>query len=241
MWEIEYGLSRCSGLFTFAYCESMIARTLYQLFLCAVILLASYASGLGQGDDDWREGCYRGCEDFWKGEVAITGPFAFRAVGGLGLEEHYMVNQVNTSIFKNMWAVYQTGDLYLNMDRLGMGRGFVRVKKPRTYTYFTGAPRNNREERSRRASAYGLAGGLIGGLIGVAVDEALAPHTTPKVPYLLNLETGQINELTERHMLRILEPYPRLYNAYRIDDGRLETEIALLYIELLNDLVEYGE
>jgi len=210
------------------------------LAVSAFFLLTQPLPVKGQAES-WKEGGYRNSGDLWSGTVTMTGPFAFRSAWGLGLEDHFKVNQLTQRELRNIWAIFQDGSIYLNMELFGMGDGFLRVREPRTYTYFIGAPRNNKEQRDNRAMNYGLAGGLIGGLIGVAVDGALAPHTTRKIPYLLNLESGQINELTERHMLRVLEPYSRLYNAYRIDEGRLQTDVALLYIELLNDAVEYGE
>lgn len=158
-------------------------------------------------------------------------------MGGLGLDEHYKMNQIPEWELKSIRCIHEGTSIYLNIAHLGMGKGFIRVPEPRMYTYFEGVPRDNVEELNRKAGTYGFAFGLIGGLAMTAAHSL----STPIIPYLLNLETGQVNELTERHMLRILEPYERLYNAYRIDEGRMDLAVALLYIELLNDAVEYGE
>jgi hypothetical protein len=211
--------------------------------LIGLVLLTSASPALTQSSDaTWKEGAFRTCEDFWAGKLLYEGPFEFFYVRNLGMPENFdeisAFNKFNAKELMEVWALYQEDCLYLNCRRLGMGKGFIRLQKPRTHSHFTGIPREHIENRNTTYVNSGLTQGLVG-LVGAAVIDAIDKPT--KIDYLINIETGQINQITAAHMLRILEPYPKLYNAYRMDTETDKLDIILLYIELLNDAIEYGE
>jgi|GEM_PF-3451938 hypothetical protein len=184
--------------------------------LIGLVLLTSASPALTQSlDATWKEGAFRTCEDFWAGKLLYKGPFEFSYIGTQWLPEHFdeitTFNKLKAKDLIEIWALYQEDCLFLNLHRLGMGHGFIRLREPRYFTHFIGVP---------------------------MTFTIIKPS---KVNCILDLRTGQVNEVTDGHMLRILEPYPKLYNAYRMDTETDKLDIILLYIELLNDAIEFGE
>jgi hypothetical protein len=217
----------------------MQKQPLFSATLCFFILFVA-SSVFGQwSSKQWKQGTYNSCKDFWAEKPSNEDFTPLRPATGLGLENQFKLQIPSQEhSLKYIWAIYQDSSIYLNIKRLGMGNGFVCIPKPRAFSHFIGVPKDNIIDRTDKY--YNALNGL--GLIGLgAVAAGNAIVKPSEVDFLLNLRTGEVNKITDLHMLFILEPYPKLHNAYRMDTETDKLDIILLYIELLNDAIEYGE
>ncbi len=187
-------------------------------------------------------GGYGSSEDFRDGKPLYEGQFDLQKTKHRKIPELY-THKVHfvTSNETGIWAIYDGEDLFLNIRRLGIYNGFVRISEPRPYNHFVAMPTTRLESFNAGSIAEGTLAFMATGVAGMAARGEFSNEDGKRINYLFHLENGKIYPLTENHMMRVLEPYPRLYNAYRLDSERGNLDIMLLYIEALNDAVEYGE
>jgi len=197
----------------------------------------SHAQGI-----DLPIGAYGSSEDFWNRKLLYEGSFDLQKTNHRKIPELY-THKVHfvTSNETGIWAIYDGTDLFLNIRRLGIYNGFVRIPAPRMYNHFVAMPTTRLEKFNAGAIAESTVAYMATGMAGMAARGDLSNSDSKRVNYLFHLDNGKVYPLSEYYMMRVLEPYPRLYNAYRIDSERGDINIMLLYIEALNDAIEYGQ
>lgn len=195
------------------------------------------AQGLGR-----PVGGYGSSEDFRDGKPLYEGQFDLQKTKHGKIPELY-THKVHfvTSNETGIWAIYDGENLFLNIRRLGIYNGFVRIPEPRPYNHFVAMPTSRLEKLNAGTIAESTLSYMATGVAGMVARGDLSNEDNKRVNYLFHLDNGKIYPLTENHMMRVLEPYPRLYNAYRLDSERGNIDIMLFYIEVLNDAEEFGE
>jgi hypothetical protein len=142
----------------------------------------------------------------------------------------------HTFLQEQVYIIYDGVNLFLNLKKLRMSRGFKKLENPRMYQFFDGRP----------SKPEGIAGGNVamtfGLLAGIATAAADGINkelmTRERAWYILNRSTGQVYPLNSSTLDRILEPYSTLFDLYRIDPTREQFPTMIEYLDLLNGLIE---
>ncbi len=149
----------------------------------------------------------------------------------------YGVHPINTRLSlgyvnRNVLFLLAEKYMFLNLRIPGIGKGFVRILNPGSYNFFVARPSNKQEFNETLFVA-----GLTNGLLGVLAQEGSENNHRRSVPYIFSLENGKLYPGLPGTLDRILEPYPALFEAYRMEPSRDNNETIKLYIELLNELI----
>ena len=182
---------------------------------------------------------YRNSLDFNNNIPLFTADFFFTKKNNNKVPDLYKVksvlNKINKRTIKNtVWGLYSDSTFYLNIGRLGMVNGYVKIPKLKNYSYFRGSPVKsiNQEARIINASVnFGLIGGAVSGSI-------VEKENRNNIHYILNTKTGMINCLNRNYLIRVLQPYDDLLFYFQIEKDKDSLEVLLHYIDLLNKKME---
>lgn len=134
---------------------------------------------------------------------------------------------------RKYYAVSSGDTLYLNCRKLGMGFGFTNVLAVGKYLAFKAyLPQRYVDD----AAAYGA---LFGFMQAMSYPDANKyDYNTVQFPFLwtINIHTGQAAVLTYGGMLKLLEPYAALKQAFLEEKEKGSEEVMLLYVKKLNAL-----
>ena len=134
------------------------------------------------------------------------------------------------------YIVFDGRDLFLNLRKLRMSRGFKKLSNPRMYHAFDSRPPKPSELGGGNVA---LVFGVLGGVAALAADGINNEIVTrEKVWYILNRSSGQVYPMNSATLDRIMEPHSILFELYRIDPNREEFQTMLEYLDLLNGLIE---
>lgn len=202
-------------------------------FLLAVSLV-SYAQ-----KNDIKTGAYRNSVDFNRNKPLYKTEFNLKAKHNKHIPNLYEIKPEDVKISnkilnKAIWGIYQDSCFYLNAERIGMEKGYIKIGKIRRYCYFVGLPVKSLNQQARletSAFTFGLTGALVS-------NSVIDKETKNDTNYVINMKSGMPNLLTKDYMLRILKPYPGLLIKYQHEENNESLGIRLKYIDMLNQKIE---
>ncbi len=127
--------------------------------------------------------------------------------------------------------VYDGVDLFLNLKKLRVSKGFLRIHSPEAYSCIMGHPQKD------KVNAVDVSTAILTGAVGAAISQGASEDMKRSVPYVFCLETGMIHPLTEATTLRFLEAYPEVSILYTKDPNRKKVQTMRFYLEILNDMI----
>jgi hypothetical protein len=132
------------------------------------------------------------------------------------------------TIRKEIWCICVDSNLYLNAERIGMVKGYIKITGLKKYSYFRGIPVKTLYQQARQNDAI-----INFGVTGALVTEALTQQENQnKIHYVLNTETGMINLFNRNYMLRVLQPHKELLFNFNLEPDYMST--YLKYLDILN-------
>lgn len=203
--------------------------------LIAICLV--FASMVTHGQDVMSGIAYRDIETYKSREALDTITFEAHYKYDNFILERYKLKTVESHISQyylqdHVLMVYNPEYLFLNLSLVGISNGFVKIPSPKTYNYFIGRPQKGDFNETQ------FVAGMALGLAGAAVSGGLNNETRKSVPYLFSLETGRLYPFTPETLERFMLPYPDLSLVYTTDPSKDDEETMLVYLELLNDLID---
>ncbi|MBL4657008.1 MAG: hypothetical protein JKX73_03345 [Flavobacteriales bacterium] len=180
-------------------------------------------------------GAYRNSVDLKENKPLFTCQFEITAIKNKNKIDLYKVKPVGQKIkAKEMayaiWAIYQRGKFYLNAQKLGMMKGFIKVEVVGKYSYFKGVPILSMAQKNQISE-----GTFMFGLIGAATSTSqVSKDNEGKEHYVLNLESGISNLLTPGYMLKMMKPHEDLQKQYEASENKSLREV-LRFVDLVNE------
>ena len=132
---------------------------------------------------------------------------------------------------KTALIIYDGVDLFLNVKKLRISKGFIHILNPKPFTCFNGHPQKD------KLNAIDVSTAILTGAVGSAMSRGAQEDNKRSVSYVFCFETGKVHPLTAACVSRYLEPYPELNELYTIDPKRAELATMKFYIELINELI----
>ncbi len=210
-----------------------------KLYIIAILVLTICFEETNCQSNAIKNGAYRNSVDFNKNKPLYETDFIFIKKNSKKIPELYRVKSKNKKIKKSLikysvWGIYNDSTFYLNLKRIGMVNGYIKITKFGKYSYFKGLPIKTLAQEAglnNAAFTYGLTGAFVTGTM-------IASENENKIHYVLNMETGMINLLTRDYMIKILQPYYELLFNFQHEPNNDSLEILLKYIDLVNKTVE---
>jgi hypothetical protein len=129
-----------------------------------------------------------------------------------------------------IWGIYKEADslLFLNGERMGMRKRYVKVREIGKYCYFWGdyVVSIVEQEKAYRSS-------YMFGLFSSLPASDMFPNKG-NVPYIMKLEVGVPHILDQYYLAFILRDYPILAEQFKSEAKPDELETQLKYVRLLN-------
>lgn len=147
----------------------------------------------------------------------------------------YLVKSKNPKIKKKIinkivWGIYENSSFYLNARKIGMAKGYIKIEKLETYSYFKGKPIKSIYQKYRLKKS-AIESGLIGAGITAAIINSENKHN---IHYILNMKTGMIHILNKDYLSLIIQPYSDLLLLFNLEDNNERIDVLLEYIDLIN-------
>jgi len=212
------------------------APILVKTWLISWVLVSVGSPYIYSQYDSIKEGAYRNIVDFHKGKTILDSGFILIEKYNKKIPNFYKIEfsdelyDDNSSLIKSIFLIYSDNQLYINLARMHMINGYVRIEKIEKYCYFRGRPMKTLDQESRTNNSsilFGLSGALI-------TQDAISKENKDKVDYVLNLESGMINLLTVDYLGLILSPYPELLFNYNNEATKESIETRLKYLKMIN-------
>lgn len=124
---------------------------------------------------------------------------------------------------KDIWAVSDGVDLFLNGYRMGIFTWYAKVEEYGPHLIFRAAG------PPVKVDAAAL---ILGGAIGGAIAGAKA--ATIRYIYIFNTETGKVRRAIKKTMPSILADYPDLLAAFEAEEDKYSIEVLKSYMQQLN-------
>lgn len=136
---------------------------------------------------------------------------------------------------KTIWGIYKESDslLFLNAQRMGMKKKYVKVREIGKYTHFVGeyVPSIIEQDKIMRSSTQ--FGAILGGILVAGQSYALIEEKGI-LPYIMNLEVGVPHVLDKYYLTFILQDFPDLLSQFKAETNPDDLETQLKYVRLLN-------
>jgi hypothetical protein len=205
------------------------------IFTIAIIFLSAFHADIFCQFDDPENGAYRNHMDFNNNRPVAECDFRLIKKNNKKVPNLYRVLANDgclktKTIKKTIWGIYYNRSFYLNVEKLGMMDGFIKIDSIMEYSYFKGIPTmtlNQKERFNTSAILFGSTGRTITGI-------TIAVENKDKIHYVLNMHTGMINLLTKDYLIRILEPFSELLSDFYLEENSSSIEVLLEYLEKLN-------
>jgi len=161
------------------------------LFFLSITL--SFAFEAQAQGTDWPIGAYGSSEDFWNRKLLYEGQFDLQKTKHRKIPELY-THKVHfvTSNETGIWAIFNGEDLFLNIRRLGIYNGFVRIPNPRSYNHFVAMPTSRLESFNAGAIAESTIAYMATGVAGMAARGDFNSEDSKRVNYLFHIENRKI-------------------------------------------------
>lgn len=214
--------------------------TINSSFRLVLILVLATSCLTSLGQTVRKAAAFKTILDYQNGIVSDSFNYELASVNSEFINQLYRIHPKNRSyghpfLQNQVYIVYDGEDIFINLKKLKMSRGFKRLESPRAYHPFNGRP----AKPTSSDGSEGMAFGLLGGLVAITADAANAEAQTRKeVPYVFSMESGKVFSLSPATLDRLLDEYPELFELYRMDPNRKELDTMNFYLSLLNDLIE---
>jgi hypothetical protein len=214
-----------------------------------ILLILGLQKTYGQ-IDTIKDGAYRNIVEFKKNKPKYISDFTFYQKYGFDTNNNSDVylksdNKIppklygiksknpkikNRIIKKYIWGIYKDKSFYLNVNKLGMTDGYIKIDTLYRYTYFTGLPiMSLKQEHRLNKAAFEF------GLIGIGITYAIISNENKNnIHYILNIDTGMIHLFTKNYLMWILESYPELLLEYQNEDKNETLKVMKKYLDLIN-------
>ncbi len=183
-------------------------------------------------------GAYRNCVDFRNSiTICSDSDLVFKLKKKAKIDFLYKVKSSRKGIKRStlnngIWGIVHDGNFYLNARRIGMANGYIKIYISGNFLYFKGLPLKHPAQNVSLANT-----AISYGLIGAAVESAyVITKTKHMVHYILNLNSGMVNLLTENYVKRVLQAYPSLLMEFEQDESTNSISRLKSYIEKVNKL-----
>jgi hypothetical protein len=214
--------------------------SLLMKFLSATLILVSF-SNLALAQTSLKASAYFTNLDYENGISCDSFQYELKPVENKFIKEVYRIRPLNRS-YGNAFLqdqcsiVYDGENLFLNLKKLRMIRGFRKFQDPDFYQYFIGRPLKPVFGQSAEA---GMALGMLGVTIALTAEAANTESMTREyTPYVVRFNDGKIFPFTISTLQRFLDPYPELLNLYSKDPNWKTLETMKVYLEILNEMIE---
>jgi len=180
---------------------------------------------------------YRSIEDFRQASPTDSITFSVHRKADKFINERCKLKIAHSTISQYylqdyILMVYNPQYLFLNLSILKIANGFVQIPNPKTYNYFIGRPQKGEFNEAQFTAAITM------GAIAAAAQGSLKDETRKSVSYIFSLETGKLYPFIPETLDRLMEPFTELSMAYRIEPSRNDKETMLIYLDILNEMVE---
>jgi hypothetical protein len=201
---------------------------------CVFVIVLASTSNLGA--QSWKAASFETALDFERKNP--TDSFRFEIAGlydgynnNIYCVYHIQKNYGTIHLTKTASIVYDGVDLFLNLKKLRISKGFLRIHSPESYTVFKGHPQKD------KVNAVDFSTAILTGAIGAAMSQGASEDMKKSVPYVFYKSTGKVHPLITPTMERVLEPFPALFASYRMEANQGNLETMKIYLEILNDMI----
>lgn len=130
-----------------------------------------------------------------------------------------------------VWLIADSNRLFINCNRMEMGRDFLEIKYSGRYSYFLGLnviTSAQKRDIANSAILFGVVGGAI------AVTDAKFQNAG-KIHYVMDFKTGSVRLLDSKYMSWVLKDEMELLSQYNVEQEPSSIEILLKYLKMLNE------
>ena len=131
---------------------------------------------------------------------------------------------------KELYALSDGHDLYINTNSAGRKKGFVKACCFGQYAYFHEI-NPNPGDFSNTAVAAGIGGGVLGAIAVGSAETSNHGSFPRQLVFILDLETGLVAPLNPFKMERILENEPDMLKTYQSDPLKKSMEVMHYYLD----------
>ncbi len=205
-----------------------------------ILLLINFQSRAQK--ETFSNGAYRNSMDFLNHKPLYKADFTFTpkynrytpALCYIRARNPYISNR---KLFRNVWGIYMDGTFYLNGNRMGISKGFIRIDTLEKYSCIKGPAMITSEQQARRYIS-----GTLFGVAGYAVATSkINNENSDKTHYILNYKTGIVRCLSKNYLIMILQSYPGLLAEFYLEKNPESFEVLYRYIQLINRTAAEGE